>query len=130
MMHLLGALAVAWGEEQSKGCGGEDRANCGDIREAGPLTPKVAVGSVAKELATLPRVVTTLRSKGKGKGKAREEEEDEEEQLEEQIEETFTDKQLVKWLHWKKALMVVDMGMGAGVVLKKTKGKLTVLLEK
>ncbi|KAG5348738.1 hypothetical protein C0989_008559, partial [Termitomyces sp. Mn162] len=80
--HLLGALVLVRGKEQSKGHRSKNRANCEDIREAGPSTPKVASGSIAKELAMLPRVVTTLRSKGKGKGKAREEEEDEEEQLE------------------------------------------------
>ncbi|KAG5349641.1 hypothetical protein C0989_002615 [Termitomyces sp. Mn162] len=115
--HLLGALVVARGEEWSQGCRGKDRANCGDIiREASPSTPKIAAGSVTKGLATLPRVVTTLRSKGKGKGKAQEEEEEE-----------FEIKTL---LCWQKALTVVDIGMRAGVVFEKAKEKSTILLER
>ncbi|KNZ76914.1 hypothetical protein J132_10860 [Termitomyces sp. J132] len=63
----------------------------------------------------------------KGKGKAQEEES---EDIEEQIEETFTDKHLAILLHWQKALTVVNMGLEAGVVLKKAKEKVTVSLEK
>ncbi|KAG5728891.1 hypothetical protein E4T56_gene5608 [Termitomyces sp. T112] len=50
--------------------------------------------------------------------------------LQDQIEETFTDKHLAVLLHWRKASMVVYTGMGAGVKLEKAKGKVTVLLEK
>ncbi|KAG5349878.1 hypothetical protein C0989_001455 [Termitomyces sp. Mn162] len=71
------------------------------------------------------QLATTLKGKGKGKGKAREEEE-----FEEPIENLFTNKHLANLLHWQKALMVVDTGMEAGVVLEKAKGKSTVLLEK
>ncbi|KAG5730195.1 hypothetical protein E4T56_gene11683 [Termitomyces sp. T112] len=70
--HPVDALAVVRREEQSKGHGGKEKADCGDIQE-GPSTPKAAAGGVARSLATLPRLVTTLRSKGKGKGKAQEE---------------------------------------------------------
>ncbi|KAG5340384.1 hypothetical protein C0989_001878 [Termitomyces sp. Mn162] len=105
--HPVGALVVARGEEQSKGHRGE--ANCGDIQE-GPLTPKAVAGGIARGLATSPRLVTTLRSKGKGKGKVQEEDD---EDIEEQIEETFSDKCLVALLCWQKALMVVDTGLGA-----------------
>ncbi|KAG5351087.1 hypothetical protein C0989_008024 [Termitomyces sp. Mn162] len=48
----------------------------------------------------------------------------------EQIKETFSDKCLATLIYWQKALMVVDTGLGAGVVLMKAKGKVTVLLEK
>ncbi|KAH0587142.1 hypothetical protein H2248_005957 [Termitomyces sp. 'cryptogamus'] len=94
-----------------------------DIGEAGPSTPKHAAGSVAKRLAMLPRVATTPKGKGKGKGKAREEEEEEE--FIELIQDTFTNKYLVSLLCWQKALTVVDISMGAGVVLKRAKGKTT-----
>ncbi|KAG5349333.1 hypothetical protein C0989_004571, partial [Termitomyces sp. Mn162] len=125
--HPVGALVVARGEGWSEGCGDNEAANCGDIQEAGPSTPKAAAGGVARGLAMSPRLATTPRSKGKGKGKAREEED---EDIEDQIEETFTDKHLVTLLRWRKALMVVDTGLGAGVKLEKAKGKVTVLLEK
>ncbi|KNZ81262.1 hypothetical protein J132_02097 [Termitomyces sp. J132] len=125
--HLVGALAVMRGEGQSEGCGDNEAANCGDIQEAGPSTPKAAAGGVARGLATLPRLATTPRGKGKGKGKAWEEED---EDIEDQIEETFTDKCLATLLCWQKASMVVDTGLGAGVKLEKAKGKVTVLLEK
>ncbi|KAG5334570.1 hypothetical protein C0989_003344 [Termitomyces sp. Mn162] len=48
----------------------------------------------------------------------------------EQVEEMFTDKRLATLLHWQKASMVVDTGLGAGVKLEKAKGKVTVLLVK
>ncbi|KAG5350739.1 hypothetical protein C0989_009458 [Termitomyces sp. Mn162] len=98
-----------------------------DIGEAGLSTPKHAAGSIAKGLATLPRVTTTPKSKGKGKSKAREEEEEE---IKELAEDSFTDKCLAALLHWQKALTVVDMGIGARVVLEKVKGKSMVLLAK
>ncbi|KAG5333509.1 hypothetical protein C0989_005607 [Termitomyces sp. Mn162] len=79
--HPVGVLVVVRGEGWSKGRRGEEAANCGDIQEAGPLTPKAVVGGIARGLAT------TLRSKGKGKGKARDEED---EDIEEQIEEFAT----------------------------------------
>ncbi|KAG5337582.1 hypothetical protein C0989_009267 [Termitomyces sp. Mn162] len=44
--------------------------------EAGPLTPKAAAGSIARGLATLPRLATTSRSKGKGKGKGKAQDKD------------------------------------------------------
>ncbi|KAG5335136.1 hypothetical protein C0989_002322, partial [Termitomyces sp. Mn162] len=69
--HPLGVLVVVRSKEWSKDHGSEERANCGDIMEASPSTPKAAAGSVAKGLATLPRVVTTSRSKEKGKGKGK-----------------------------------------------------------
>ncbi|KAG5348995.1 hypothetical protein C0989_006662 [Termitomyces sp. Mn162] len=69
--HPVGALAVARGEEWSEGHGSEERANCGDIIEEGPLTPKAAAGSIARGLATLPRLATTPRGKGEGKGKGK-----------------------------------------------------------
>ncbi|KAG5349723.1 hypothetical protein C0989_002179 [Termitomyces sp. Mn162] len=119
--HLAGALAVVRGEGWSKGCGSEEAANCGDIQEAGSLTPKAAAGGVTRGLAT------TLRSKGKGKGKAQDKEDKD---IEDQIEETFTDKCLAALLCWQKALTVVDTGLGAGVKLEKAKGKVTVSLEK
>ncbi|KAG5349245.1 hypothetical protein C0989_005036 [Termitomyces sp. Mn162] len=50
--------------------------------------------------------------------------------LQDQIEETFTDKRLAILLRWRKASTVVDMGMGAGVKLEKAKGKVMVSLEK
>ncbi|KAG5715234.1 hypothetical protein E4T56_gene3015 [Termitomyces sp. T112] len=125
--HPVGVLAVARGEGWSKGHGSKEAANCGDIQEVGPLTPKAAAGSVARGLATLPQLVTTLRSKGKGKAKAQDEED---EDIEEQIEETFIDKHLATLLRWQKAFMVVDTGLGAGVKLEKAKGKVTVLLVK
>ncbi|KNZ77822.1 hypothetical protein J132_03331 [Termitomyces sp. J132] len=125
--HPVGALAVARGEGRSEGCGDDEAENRGDIQEAGPLTSKAAAGSVARGLVTSPRLATTPRSKGKGKGKAQEEEN---EDIEDHIEETFTDKHLVTLLHWRKASMVVDTGLGAGVKLEKAKGKVTVLLEK
>ncbi|KAG5349246.1 hypothetical protein C0989_005037 [Termitomyces sp. Mn162] len=62
--HLVGVLAVARGEGQSKGHEDNEAADCRDIQAAGPLTPKAAAGSIARGLATTPR------SKGKGKGKA------------------------------------------------------------
>ncbi|KAG5349274.1 hypothetical protein C0989_004873 [Termitomyces sp. Mn162] len=144
MTHLLGVLVVARGEEQSKGCRGEDRANCGDIREAGPSTPKIVAGGIGKELVTSPRVATTPRSKEKGKGKAQEEEEDFEVSplafanlwqyllifLQELIEDSFTNKHLETLPHWWKASMVVDMGMAAGMLLEKAKGKSTVSPER
>ncbi|KAG5334998.1 hypothetical protein C0989_002601 [Termitomyces sp. Mn162] len=61
--HLVGALAVVRGEEWSKGCGGKEKVDCGNIQE-GPSTPKAAAGNIARGLAT------TLRSKGKEKEKA------------------------------------------------------------
>ncbi|KAG5716133.1 hypothetical protein E4T56_gene10937 [Termitomyces sp. T112] len=105
--HPVGALAVARGEGWSKGHEDDEAANCGDIQEVGPLTPKAGAGGVARGLATSPRMATTPRSKGKGKGKAWEEE----------------DKDI-------EALTVVDAGLGAGVKLEKAKGKVTVSLEK
>ncbi|KNZ77264.1 hypothetical protein J132_05974 [Termitomyces sp. J132] len=125
--HLVGALVVARGEGWSEGCGDNEAANCGDIQEVGPSTPKAAAGGVTRGLAMLPRLATTLRSKGKGKGKAWEEEDKD---IEDQIEETFTDKHLATLLHWRKASTVVDTGLGAGVKLEKAKGKVTVSLEK
>ncbi|KAG5730008.1 hypothetical protein E4T56_gene20167 [Termitomyces sp. T112] len=125
--HPPCALMVMMGVEQSKGCESKGSINQGDIGEAGPSTPKGGVGSIAKGLVTLPGVVTTPKSKGKEKGKAREEEEEE---FEEPIEDNFTDKHLAVLLCWQKVLMVVDMGMGAGVVLEKAKGKSTALLAK
>ncbi|KAG5353340.1 hypothetical protein C0989_007784 [Termitomyces sp. Mn162] len=65
MMHSVGVLAVARGEEWSKGHGGKERANCRDITEEGPSTPKAAAGGVTRGLAT------ALRGKGEGKGKGR-----------------------------------------------------------
>ncbi|KAG5719134.1 hypothetical protein E4T56_gene11872 [Termitomyces sp. T112] len=120
-------LAVTTGIEWSEGHGSEGSVNCGNIGVAGPLTPRHAVGSVAKWLVTLPRVAKTPKSKEKGKGKAREEEEEEFKEL---VEDSFTYKCLAALLCWQKALTVVNMGMGAGVVLEKAKRKLTVLLEK
>ncbi|KNZ81497.1 hypothetical protein J132_00463 [Termitomyces sp. J132] len=125
--HPVGALAVARGEGRSKACEDDEAANCGDIQEAGPSTPKAAAGGVARGLAMLPRLATTLRSKGKGKGKARKEED---KNIEDHIEEMFTDKCLATLLCWRKTSMVVDTGLGAGVKLEKAKGKVTVLLEK
>ncbi|KAG5350046.1 hypothetical protein C0989_000484 [Termitomyces sp. Mn162] len=100
------------GVEWSEGCGSEGSTNCGDIGVAGPLTPKCTVGGITK------RLVTTPKSKGKGKGKTREEDEE----IEEPIEDSFTNKCLAALLHQQKVLMVVDMGMGARVVLEKAKG--------
>ncbi|KNZ71643.1 hypothetical protein J132_07874 [Termitomyces sp. J132] len=114
----VGVLVVARGEGRSKGCGGEEVANHGDIQEVGPLTPKAAAGSIARGLVMSPQLATTLRSKGKGKAKARDKED---EDIEEQIEEMFTDKCLATLLCWQKALMVVDTGLGAGVKLEKAK---------
>ncbi|KAG5730751.1 hypothetical protein E4T56_gene3514 [Termitomyces sp. T112] len=68
--HPVGALAVARGEGQSNGCGGNEVANRGDIQEAGPSTPKAAAGGIARGLAMSPQLATTPRSKGKGKAKA------------------------------------------------------------
>ncbi|KAG5717932.1 hypothetical protein E4T56_gene1467 [Termitomyces sp. T112] len=68
--HPVGALAVAREEGRSKGYGGKEVANHGDIQEAGLLTPKAAAGGVARGLAKLPQLVTTPRSRGKGKAKA------------------------------------------------------------
>ncbi|KNZ73999.1 hypothetical protein J132_08653 [Termitomyces sp. J132] len=48
----------------------------------------------------------------------------------EQIEETFSNKCLVTLLYWQKALTMVDTGLGAGLVLKKAKGKVIMLLNK
>ncbi|KAG5331229.1 hypothetical protein C0989_008248 [Termitomyces sp. Mn162] len=118
---------MARGEGQSKGCGGNEVVNCGDIQEAGPLTPKAAACGVARGLATSPQLATTPRSKGKGKAKAQDEEDKD---IEEQIEETFTNKCLVTLLRWQKASTVVDTGLGAGMKLEKAKGKVTVLLVK
>ncbi|KAG5732823.1 hypothetical protein E4T56_gene2753 [Termitomyces sp. T112] len=98
--HPVGALVVVRGEGQSKGCRGKEAANHGDIQEAGPLTPKAVAGGIARELATSPQLVTTPRSKGKGKTKAQDKED---EDIEEQIEETCTDKCLATLLHWQKA---------------------------
>ncbi|KAG5717881.1 hypothetical protein E4T56_gene1440 [Termitomyces sp. T112] len=125
--HPVGALAVVRGEGWNEGRGDNEAANCGDIQEAGPSTPKAAAGGVARGLATSPRLVTTLRSKRKGKAKAWEEED---EDIEDDIEETFTDKHLAMLLRWRKASMVVDTGLGAGVKLERAKGKVTVSLEK
>ncbi|KNZ81432.1 hypothetical protein J132_00539 [Termitomyces sp. J132] len=125
--HPVGALAMARGEGQSKGCGGNEVANCGDIQEAGPLTPKAAACGIARGLATSPQLATTPRSKGKGKAKAQDEEDKD---IEEQIEETFTNKCLATLLRWQKASTVVDTGLGAGMKLEKAKGKVTVLLVK
>ncbi|KAG5725016.1 hypothetical protein E4T56_gene12514 [Termitomyces sp. T112] len=125
--QLVGALAVARGEGRSKACEDDEAANRGDIQEAGPSTPKAAAGGVARGLAMLPRLATTLRSKGKGKGKAQKEED---KNIEDHIEEMFTDKCLATLLCWQKTSMVVDTGLGAGVKLEKAKGKVTVLLEK
>ncbi|KNZ80869.1 hypothetical protein J132_04128 [Termitomyces sp. J132] len=93
--HLVGVLMVARGEEWSKGCEGEEMANHGNIQEAGPLTPKAVASSIARGLAILPRLATTPRSKGKGKAQ-----EEEGEDIEEQIEESFTDKHLAIFLCW------------------------------
>ncbi|KAG5349135.1 hypothetical protein C0989_005679 [Termitomyces sp. Mn162] len=68
--HPVGALVVAREEGWSKGHGGKEVANHGDIQEVGPLTPKAVASGIARRLATLPQLVTTLRSKGKGKAKA------------------------------------------------------------
>ncbi|KAG5328154.1 hypothetical protein C0989_010885, partial [Termitomyces sp. Mn162] len=76
MMHPVGVLVVARGEGQSEGRGDDEASNHGDIQEAGPSTPKAAAGSVARGLATSPRLATTPKSKGKGKGKARDEEDE------------------------------------------------------
>ncbi|KAG5720951.1 hypothetical protein E4T56_gene879 [Termitomyces sp. T112] len=125
--HPVGTLVVVRGEGRSEGHRGEEAANCGDIQEAGPLTPKAVAGGITRGLATLPRLVTTLRSKGKGKGKAQDEED---EGIEEQIEELFTNKCLATLLRWQKALTVVDMGLEARVKLEKAKEKVMVSLEK
>ncbi|KAG5348661.1 hypothetical protein C0989_009128 [Termitomyces sp. Mn162] len=69
--HPVDALVVAREEEWSKGHGGKERVNCGDIMEAGPLTPKAVAGGIARGLVMLPRLATTLRSKGKEKGKGK-----------------------------------------------------------
>ncbi|KNZ81285.1 hypothetical protein J132_02056 [Termitomyces sp. J132] len=69
--HPLGVLVVERSKEWSEGCGGKERANCGDITEAGPLTPKAVTGGIAKGMAMLPRVATTPRSKEKEKGKGK-----------------------------------------------------------
>ncbi|KAG5349472.1 hypothetical protein C0989_003589 [Termitomyces sp. Mn162] len=106
--HPVGVLAVARGEGRSKGHGGEEAANHGDIQEVGPLTPKAVAGGVTRE------------SKGKGKAKARDKEDKD---IEEQIEETFTDKCLATLLHWQKASTVVDTSLRAGMKLEKAKGK-------
>ncbi|KAG5335750.1 hypothetical protein C0989_000473 [Termitomyces sp. Mn162] len=127
--HPVGALVVARREKWSKGHGGKERVNCGNITEEGPSTPKAVAGSIARGLAILPRLVTTPRGKEEGKGKSKAQEEDDKD-IEEQIEERFSDKRLVTLFHWQKVLMVVDTGLGAGVVLMKAKGKVTVLLEK
>ncbi|KAG5349156.1 hypothetical protein C0989_005561 [Termitomyces sp. Mn162] len=66
MTHLVGALAVVRGKEWSKGCSGKEKADHGDIQE-GPSSPKAVTGGIDRGLATLPRLVTTLRSKGKRK---------------------------------------------------------------
>ncbi|KAG5334589.1 hypothetical protein C0989_003311, partial [Termitomyces sp. Mn162] len=116
------------GAEHSKGHQGNISTNQGDIGEAGPSTSKCTAVGIAKGLVTSPRVATTPKSKEKGKRKAREEEEEEEE-FEELIQDSFTNKQLVRLLHWQKASTVVDTGMGIGVVLVKAKKKTTVLLE-
>ncbi|KAG5353136.1 hypothetical protein C0989_009980 [Termitomyces sp. Mn162] len=84
----------------------------------------------------LPRVVVTPKSKGKGKEKAREEEEEKFVislnpllALGTNSRYIYQQKKLANLLHWQKALTVVDTGMGAGVVLKKAKGKKMVLPE-
>ncbi|KAG5332820.1 hypothetical protein C0989_006515, partial [Termitomyces sp. Mn162] len=61
--HLVGALVVARGEGWSEGCGGEEAANCGDIQEAGPSTPKAMAGGVAT-IGDNPKE----QRKGEGKG--------------------------------------------------------------
>ncbi|KAG5715698.1 hypothetical protein E4T56_gene532 [Termitomyces sp. T112] len=109
--HPVGALAVARGEGRSKGCRGKKAANHRDIQEAGPSIPKAAAGSVARGLVTSPQLATTPRNKGKGKAKAQDKEDKD---IEEQIEETFTNKHLATLLHWQKASTVVDTGLGAG----------------
>ncbi|KAG5331588.1 hypothetical protein C0989_007874, partial [Termitomyces sp. Mn162] len=118
--HPVGVLVVVRGEGWSESCGGEEAANCGDIQEVGPSTPKAAAGGVARGLTMSPQLATTPRSKGKGKAKAQDEED---EDIEEQIEETFTDKCLVTLLCWRKASTVVDTGLEAGMKLEKAKGK-------
>ncbi|KAG5723850.1 hypothetical protein E4T56_gene9851 [Termitomyces sp. T112] len=125
--HPVGALAVVREEGWNEGHGDNEVANCGDIQEAGPSTPKAAAGGITRGLATSPRLATTPRSKRKGKAKAREEED---EDIEDDIEEMFTDKCLATLLRWQKASTVVDTGLGAGVKLERAKGKVTVLLEK
>ncbi|KNZ78779.1 hypothetical protein J132_09917 [Termitomyces sp. J132] len=125
--HPVGVLVVVRGEGWSESCGGEEAANCGDIQEVGPSTPKAAAGGVARGLTMSPQLATTPRSKGKGKAKAQDEED---EDIEEQIEEIFTDKCLVTLLCWRKASTVVDTGLEAGMKLEKAKGKVTVLLVK
>ncbi|KAG5349421.1 hypothetical protein C0989_004001 [Termitomyces sp. Mn162] len=127
MTHPVGALAVVRGEGWNEGRGNNEAANCGDIQEAGPLTPKAVAGGVARGLATSPRLATAPRSNRKGKAKAWEEED---EDIEDDIEETFTDKRLATLLRWRKASTVVDTGLGAGVKLERAKGKVTVSLEK
>ncbi|KAG5334257.1 hypothetical protein C0989_003649 [Termitomyces sp. Mn162] len=127
--HPVGALVVVRGKEWSEGHGGEERANCGDIQQEGPSTPKAVAGSIARGLVISPRLATTPRSKGKGKGEGKAQDKDDND-IKEQIEETFSDKCLVALLCWQKALTMVDTGLGAGVVLKRAKGKVTVLLEK
>ncbi|KNZ80868.1 hypothetical protein J132_04127 [Termitomyces sp. J132] len=88
--HLVGVLVVVRGKGWSKGCGGKEAENHGDIQEAGPSTPKAVAGGIARELATTPR------SKGKGKAKAQNKDDKD---IEEQIEETFTNKCLATLLH-------------------------------
>ncbi|KAG5335246.1 hypothetical protein C0989_001716 [Termitomyces sp. Mn162] len=68
--HPVGALAVVRGEGWSKGHEDDEAADRRDIQAAGPSTPKAAAGGVARGLVTSPRLMATLRSKGKGKGKA------------------------------------------------------------
>ncbi|KAG5335739.1 hypothetical protein C0989_000515 [Termitomyces sp. Mn162] len=122
--YLVGVLAVVRGKEWSGGHSGKEKVDHGNIQED-PSTPKAMTGSIARSLMTLPRLATTPRSKGKGKAQ-----EEDDKDIEEQIEDTFSDKQLVLLLHWQKASTMVDTGLGAGVVLKKAKGKVTMSLEK
>ncbi|KAG5730953.1 hypothetical protein E4T56_gene7152 [Termitomyces sp. T112] len=84
--HLVDALVVVRGKEWSKGCGGKEKADCGDIQKD-PSTPKAATGGVARGLVTLPRLATTLRSKEKGKAQ-----EEDDKDIEEQLEDTFSNK--------------------------------------
>ncbi|KAG5335805.1 hypothetical protein C0989_000282 [Termitomyces sp. Mn162] len=111
--HPPHELMAAMGAECSEGHRGKVSMNCGDIGEAGLSTPKCAAGSVPKGLETTPK------GKGKGKGNAREEEEEEE--FMEPIQDTFTNKKLASLLQWRKALTVVNTGIGAGV--EEGKGK-------
>ncbi|KAG5716194.1 hypothetical protein E4T56_gene10759 [Termitomyces sp. T112] len=101
--HLVGALVVVRGKEWSEGCGGKEKADCGDIQE-GPSTPKAVTGSITRGLATSPRLATTPESKGKEKAQ-----EEDDEDIEEQIEDTFSNKQLATLLCWQKASTMVTV---------------------